>query len=484
LLKNNDLRFYPGKQHLQSVENILRLLGKNPPLMQQRILIVDDSTELCSLLSNYLKRENFETDEAYSAASALKLLEKNQYGLVICDYRLPDADGIDLIPKMKRLQPDTPIIIMTAYADVKISIRCIKLGALDYITKPIHHQEMLALVKDALTSGGTPAQQPAKAKATKSNYVWGNSPQSKRMLKNIELVAPTDMTVIVHGESGTGKEFVANAIHERSPRSGKQFVAIDCGSLTEELAGSELFGHIKGAFTGALQDKKGQFELANGGTLFLDEIGNLTYENQVKLLRVLQERKVRKVVATRTFRSMCASWWPPTKICKRPCAKGGSEKTCFHRLNEFSIQIDPLRERKQDIDIYVEHFLHMANESLSKQVKQVDDITYEKLRNYYWHGNIRELKNVMKRAVLLASSNEISVDCIPTEIVFGTHASLKPESGDNGAIVDLKSVVEEAEKKAIMQVLRETNFNKSDTAKRLKVDRKTLYNKMNQYGLV
>ena len=452
--------------------------------MPQHILIVDDSTELCSLLSNYLKRENFETDEAYSAASALKLLEKTQYGLVICDYRLPDADGTDLIPKMKRLQPDTPIIIMTAYADVKISIRCIKLGALDYITKPIHHQEMLALVKDALTSGGTTAQQPAKAKATKSNYVWGNSPQSKRMLKNIELVAPTDMTVIVHGESGTGKEFVANAIHERSPRSGKQFVAIDCGSLTEELAGSELFGHIKGAFTGALQDKKGQFELANGGTLFLDEIGNLTYENQVKLLRVLQERKVRKVGGDKDIQIDVRLVVATNEDLQEAVRQGRFREDLFHRLNEFSIQIDPLRERKQDIDIYVEHFLQMANESLSKQVKQVDDITYEKLRNYYWHGNIRELKNVMKRAVLLASTNEISVDCIPTEIVFGTNASLKPESGDNGAIVDLKSVVEEAEKKAIMQVLRETNFNKSDTAKRLKVDRKTLYNKMNQYGLV
>lgn len=452
--------------------------------MPQRILIVDDSTELCSLLSNYLKRENFETDEAYSAASALNLLEKTQYGLVICDYRLPDADGIDLIPKMKRLQPETPIIIMTAYADVKISIRCIRLGALDYITKPIHHQEMLALVKDALTSGGTTAQQPTKAMATKSNYVWGNSPQSKLMLKNIELVAPTDMTVIVHGESGTGKEFVANAIHERSPRSGKQFVAIDCGSLTEELAGSELFGHIKGAFTGALQDKKGQFELANGGTLFLDEIGNLTYENQVKLLRVLQERKVRKVGGDKDIQIDVRLVVATNEDLQEAVRQGRFREDLFHRLNEFAIQIDPLRERKQDIDIYVEHFLHMANESLGKQVKQVDDITYEKLRNYYWHGNIRELKNVMKRAVLLASSNEISVDCIPTEIVFGTHASLKPESGDNGAIVDLKSVVEEAEKKAIMQVLRETNFNKSDTAKRLKVDRKTLYNKMNQYGLV
>jgi two-component system, NtrC family, response regulator HydG len=452
--------------------------------MIKRILIIDDSTEMCSLLSNYLKREKYETDEAYSGAAGLKSMEKTTYGLVLCDYRLPDFDGIELIPRMKRLQPDTPIVIMTAYADVKTSIRCIRLGALDYITKPIHHQEMFTLVKDALSSRGISAQPVIPDKDKGIGYVWGSSPQSKRMLKNIELVAPTDMTVIIEGESGTGKEFVANAIHERSQRGSKQLVAIDCGSLTEELAGSELFGHVKGSFTGALQDKKGQFELANGGTLFLDEIGNLTYENQVKLLRVLQERKVRKVGGDKDTDIDVRLIVATNEDLPEAVRQGRFREDLFHRLNEFSIYIEPLRERKQDITTYVEHFLRLANESLGKQVRRVDDITAEKLRNYYWHGNIRELKNVMKRAVLLASSDEISVECIPTEIVFGTHASLRPDPTANGEITDLRSVVEEAEKKAILQVLRETNFNKSDTAKRLKVDRKTLYNKMNQYGLI
>jgi len=235
--------------------------------MIKRILIIDDSTEMCSLLSNYLQREKYETDEAYSGAAGLKHMEKTEYGLVLCDYRLPDFDGIELIPRMKRLQPDTPIIIMTAYADVKTSIRCIRLGALDYITKPIHHQEMFGLVKDALSSRGISAQPAKKDRPSGINYVWGGSPQSKRLLKNIELVAPTDMTVIIQGESGTGKEFVANAIHGHSKRSGKQFVAIDCGSLTEELSGSELFGHVKGAFSGATADRPGRFEAADGGTL-------------------------------------------------------------------------------------------------------------------------------------------------------------------------------------------------------------------------
>lgn len=452
--------------------------------MLQRILIIDDSIEMCALLSNYLKRENYQTDEAYSGASGMKLLEKTDYGLILCDYRLPDTDGIELIPRMRRIRPETPIIMMTAYADVKTSIRCIKLGALDYITKPIHHQEMFGLVKDALGKRGIPADAPKRPMSNGMDYVWGSSPQSQRMLKNIELVAPTDMTVIVQGESGTGKEYVANAIHGRSQRSDQQFVAIDCGALTEELAGSELFGHVKGAFTGALQDKKGQFELANGGTLFLDEIGNLTYENQVKLLRVLQERKVRRVGGDKDISIDVRLIVATNEDLQEAVRQGRFREDLFHRLNEFAIQIEPLRNRKDDIMTYVGHFLQKANESLGKKVRGVDDIAAEKLRNYYWHGNIRELKNVMKRAVLLAGSDEIGVECIPTEIVFGTHAGLRTETAANGEITDLRSVVEQAEKKAILQVLQETNFNKSDTAKRLKVDRKTLYNKMNQYGLI
>lgn len=457
--------------------------------MAQRILIIDDSMEICSLLANYLQRSGYETDEAYSGKNGLKLMDKHKYGLIFCDYRLPDFDGIDLIPELKAKQADVPIAIMTAYADVKIALKCIKLGAIDYVTKPIHHQEMLNIVKNTLGGGGESAVKGVKTKpvSTKGlDYVWGTSPLSKRMLKNIDLVAPTDMTVIVQGESGTGKEFVANAIHEKSQRVKGPFVAVDCGALTEELAGSELFGHVKGAFTGAINEKKGQFEIANGGTLFLDEIGNLSYENQVKLLRVLQERKVRKVGGDKDIEVDVRLIVATNEDLQAAVAEGKFREDLFHRLNEFMIPVEPLRNRKDDINVYINHFLSKANNDLNKNVSGVDDIAFEKLRNYYWHGNIRELKNVVKRAVLLASSDQIGVEEIPTEIVFGTQPSIASNGNGraNGRIEDLRSVVEEAEKGAIVQVLKETNFNKSETAKRLKVDRKTLYNKMNQYGLL
>lgn len=453
----------------------------------KKILIIDDNTEICSLLANYLQRKEYETDEAYTGKSALRLMEKNEYCLIFCDYRLPDFDGVDLLPELKKIRPETPIVIMTAYADVRTSIRCIKLGAMDYITKPIHHQEMFNLVKEAVEKKGvSPSSAPSKRvfKGSKKDYVWGTSPQAKRLLKNIDLIAPTDMTVVVLGESGTGKEYVANSIHEKSTRSGKPFVAVDCGSLTEELAGSELFGHVKGAFTGALQNKTGQFELAKGGTLFLDEIGNLSYENQIKLLRVLQEHKVRKVGGDKDIDIDVRLIVATNEDLQSAVAHGKFREDLYHRLNEFMIELEPLRNRKEDIHNYVNHFLVMANQQLNKNVTGVDDITYDKLRSYYWHGNIRELKNVIKRAVLLANSDEISVENIPTEIVFGSGTSTLVKPTDKKEVTSLKAVVEEAERAAIIQVLERTNFNKSETAKQLKVDRKTLYNKMNQYDLM
>lgn len=453
----------------------------------KKILIIDDNTEICALLANYLQRKDYETDEAYTGKSALKLMDKNEYVLIFCDYRLPDFDGIDLLPELKKIQPNVPVVIMTAYADVRTSIRCIKLGALDYITKPIHHQEMFNLVKEAVEDKGnssTPTTAKRAAKKSGKEYVWGGSSQSKRLLNNIDLIAPTDMTVIVLGESGTGKEYVANSIHEKSTRNGKPFVAVDCGSLTEELAGSELFGHVKGAFTGALQNKTGQFELANGGTLFLDEIANLSYENQIKLLRVLQERKVRKVGGDKDIDIDVRLIIATNEDLQAAVAKGKFREDLYHRLNEFVIQLEPLRNRKEDIHHYVDHFLVEANDQLNKTVNGVDDITYEKLRSYYWHGNIRELKNVIKRAVLLANSDMISVENIPTEIVFGSNVSALSSTNEKKEVTSLKSVVEEAERAAIMQVLERTSFNKTETAKQLKVDRKTLYNKMNQYDLM
>ncbi len=456
-------------------------------MAKPKILVVDDNTDICFMLSSYLKREGFETEEAYSGRSALKLLENYQFDLVFCDYRLPDIEGEDLFKEIKKRQPEAQVVIITAYADVKTAIRCMKMGALDYVTKPIHHQEVLLLVKQALnTKTSNKKNSVSKSKET-TKYVWGPSPQSKKLIKNIDLVAPTDMTVIIQGESGTGKEYVANSIHEKSDRKDKPFIAIDCGSLAEELAGSELFGHVKGAFTGAVNEKTGQFEIAKGGTLFLDEIGNLSYENQVKLLRVLQERKVRKVGGTKDIDIDVRLIVATNEDLQEAVENGDFREDIYHRLNEFMIRIDPLRNRPDDIDVYIDYFLDGANKALGKEVKKIDEITLGKLRSYFWHGNLRELKNVIKRAVLLANGNTITMECVPEEIVFGSTFSKAPNGNGgtvSGPIKDLKSVVEEAEKNAIMLVLQETSFNKSKAADRLDIDRKTLYNKMKQYNLI
>lgn len=455
-------------------------------MSKPRILVVDDNADICFVMSSYLKREGFQVEEAYSGRSALKLLENYKFDLVFCDYRLPDVEGEDLFKEIKKIQPDTEVVIITAYADVKTAIRCMKLGALDYVTKPIHHQEVLMLVKQATEGEKKTKKAPSKKTSkTSDKYVWGPSPQSKKLVKNIDLVAPTDMTVIIMGESGTGKEYVANSIHENSKRKDKPFVAIDCGSLAEELAGSELFGHVKGAFTGAIQDKTGQFELANGGTLFMDEIGNLSYENQVKLLRVLQERKIRKVGGGKDIEIDVRLIVATNEDLQEAVRKGDFREDIYHRLNEFVIKLDPLRNRVEDMDVYLKRFLEEANEALGKNVRKIDDITLDKLKGYYWHGNLRELRNVIKRAVLLANSDAITMECVPEEIIFGNHNTMDTSgSAANGMIKDLKSVVEEAEKNAIMVVLQQMSFNKSKTAERLDIDRKTLYNKMKQYDLL
>ncbi|MGE0637340.1 MAG: sigma-54-dependent transcriptional regulator [Bacteroidia bacterium] len=448
-----------------------------------KILVIDDNVDSCFILSSYLKKEKFETEEAYSGKSALKLIDKHNFDIAFCDYRLPDFDGIDLLKELKKKNPAMGVVIMTAYADVKIAIQCVRSGALDYITKPIHHQEMVLLIRQFLDKEDKKEQKPSSSKSTEK-YVWGKSPQSQKLLKSIELISPTDMSVIIHGESGTGKEYVAKAIHNLSKRKSKPFVAIDCGALSEELAASEMFGHIKGSFTGAVQDKTGQFEYAKGGTLFLDEIGNLSYENQIKLLRVLQERKIRKVGGNNDIdidvRLLVASNENLTEAARN----GKFREDLYHRLNEFMITIDPLRERKQDIKLYVEYFLQDANEALGKKVKEIDDLTYEKLMSYYWHGNLRELKNVVKRAVLVANSDVVTLECIPEEIMFG---SLKNETQNLNDIplnnFDLSTIVAEAEKRAILHVLSKVANNRSRAAEVLKVDRKTLYNKMKQYGI-
>lgn len=458
----------------------------------ERILIIDDDNDICLLLSKFLKKKGYEAAYENTGEEGIRQLKKKTTDLVLCDYRLPNENGLDILQKIKIVSPDTAVIMITGYSDVRVAVQTLKQGAYDYVTKPLYPDEILVTIKEAIRNQKDRSARDKTVEASKKKngrlsrkkYIVGKSNQSEIVQKHIDLIAPTDMSVIITGETGTGKEFVANAIHDKSKRNEYPFVAIDCGALPKELAGSELFGHMKGAFTGALADKKGSFELANGGTLFLDEIGNLSYENQIKLLRVLQERKIKRLGGIKDISIDVRIITAANNDLKEAVREGTFREDIYHRLNEFKIELSPLRERKADIMIFAEHFLRLANDQLDKSVEGFEDAVIEKFKDYYWHGNLRELQNVVKRAVLLTQKNKISIECLPAEIIspqyIPSDLGAQESSGD---ITNLKSVSENAERNAIISVLEKTGYNKTKAAEVLKIDRKTLYNKLKAYEI-
>ncbi|NVK62982.1 MAG: sigma-54-dependent Fis family transcriptional regulator [Flavobacteriales bacterium] len=456
-----------------------------------KILVIDDDLDICVLLKRFLKRNNFEVEIAHSGKKGLAAQKKDAFDVVLCDYRLPDMDGLEMIPALKQNDPDSEIIVITGYSDVRLAVKVMKMGAFEYVTKPIHQEEILANVKKAIEKRNSKSESSSKSTtkskksstkpAPKSKYIEGTGVQAQRLRKLISLVAPTDMTVVITGESGTGKEVTATHIHEASKRSDQPMVAVDCGALPKELAGSILFGHLKGSFTGALNDKIGHFEAANGGTLFLDEVGNLSYENQIKLLRVLQERKIQRIGESKSKNVDVRIIAATNEDLKAMVQEGKFREDLYYRLNEFSVELPSLRERKQDIVEIATFFMQEAAGEFEKEVNQIDDNVIAAFENYSWPGNIRELKNIMKRATLLASEQLIDLNTIPVEIQ--NPALYEFDEGDDSEILELRKVTERAEKKAILQALKKTGMNKSKTAELLKVDRKTLYNKINSFGI-
>ncbi|MEO8172700.1 MAG: sigma-54 dependent transcriptional regulator [Sediminibacterium sp.] len=505
-----------------------------------KILIIDDDLDMCRLLDRFLTRNNFDVKFAHSGKKALEELEKNTPDVILCDFRLEDTDGKDLLIQIKERTPRVPVIIITGYSDIKIAVEVIKHGAFDYITKPLFPEEILVTIKKAISLSGAPAgsvnviEQPAKEKSTRTQdsperkakhtgkYIFSESNEFRPILKQMDLVAPTNYSVIIYGESGSGKEAIAQEIHARSKRKNNPFIAIDCGALSKELAGSELFGHEKGSFTGALNQKIGNLELGNGGTVFLDEIANLPYDVQVSLLRVVQERKMRRLGGTKDIdleiRIIVASnekLWDETK-------RGRFREDLYHRFNEFSINVPPLRERKSDILLFAHFFLDNTNSELDKNVKGFRPEVENIFKTYSWPGNLRELKNVVKRSALLADGEWIDVTVLPFELV--NHSKLafdtvyrEPDTERKAAVPErtmqedtipvysqapeveekiteikhkpvevsshaLKAVSIDAEYEMIVQALKKANYNKSKAAKLLNVDRKTLYNKMKQYN--
>ncbi len=457
--------------------------------MPELILIIDDDKDLCKVLSTFLTKKDYTVEVAHTGEEGIKMLRDREFDLILCDYRLPDITGVEALRKIKVINPKAAVVIITGYSDVRTAVETFKYGASDYVTKPLYPDELLVTVKETIQKNkqrsGQVEKNEAEPKTTRSNhttdrFIKGTSPQSVTVQKHIELIAPADMSVIIHGETGTGKEFVAQSIHKLSGRADKPFIAIDCGALPKELAGSELFGHVKGSFTGAVNDKPGSFEIANGGTIFLDEIGNLSYENQIKLLRVIQERKIKRIGANKDTAIDVRILVATNEDLGKALKEGRFREDLYHRLNEFKISLLPLRERKEDILTFANHFLNNSNVSLNKEVEGFSQEVIDYFLNYEWYGNLRELNNVVKRSVLLTTGKMVEAESLPDEIT-------QPSADSDAAYVNddnmLKSVAGNAERQAILDALEKVNNNKSKAAAVLNIDRKTLYNKLKLYKI-
>src|SRR5690554_55733 len=470
-------------------------------MAKDTLLIIDDDVDICMLLKRFFERKGYQVRIAFKGAEGIEIVKKEKIDIVLTDFRLPDKDGFQILEEIKAIDHQIPIIVITGYSDVNQAVKVIRLGAYEYVTKPIFPEEIFLLVEDALkmqnkslplqeVNDDFPVVKPiSKTIPPQEGFLIPKSAYSKRVQQLIDVVSPTNMTVVITGESGTGKEVVARMIHNASKRKNGPFIPVDCGALPQELASSELFGHVKGAFTGATSDKKGSFELANGGTLFLDEIGNLSYENQVKLLRVLQERVIRKVGSEKDMPIDVRIIVATNEDLKLAMHKGTFREDIYYRVNEFKIELYPLRKNKEELSDFVQFFLKKSNDELSKSVDTIKDDAWEVLYNYPWPGNIRELKNTIKRAVLMAESNQLSLKDLPQEIVnpepvnWNNFSSSHVDDKEPLSLL-LKEVTAEAEKKAISKVLFLANNNKTKAAEILGIDRKTLYNKLNAYGLL
>ncbi|MFC6857942.1 sigma-54-dependent transcriptional regulator [Zunongwangia atlantica] len=444
-----------------------------------KILIVEDDVPFGTMLKTFLSKRGYEAELCFSGGDALKLITKTEFNLVLTDVRLPDNDGLDILKEVKSKNPSTQVIVMTSYAEISMAVQAMKDGAFDYVSKPFRPESILQTIENALNTEVVEQKKPgnkSKAKIDKvdasSQYIKGVSDASRKLNDYIELVAPTNMSVLITGESGTGKENVAKSIHHQSKRKDAPFIAVDCGAIPKEIASSEFFGHIKGSFTGAINDKTGHFKAANGGTLFLDEIGNLSYELQVQLLRALQERRIKPVGSNKEIEVDIRVVTATNEDLSQAVKDGEFREDLYHRLNEFSIKVPSLKDRKEDLMLFADHFLEEANTELEKEVVGFTDDAVEAFKNYSWPGNLRELKNMVKRAVLLTQDKLIPMKVLPHEI-----ATAEKSEEDYGLFKNKN------EEKLILEALEKTGGNKSKAARMLSIDRKTLYNKLKQYDI-
>ena len=441
-----------------------------------RILIVEDDVSFCDMLAKFLARKSYEITTAYSAEESLSKIEIATFDLIITDLRLPKYDGIELMQQFKKKFPAVPVILMTGYSDVNTAVKAMKNGASDYISKPFNPEEVLLVIENALhnfqNTNSIVLQKSSDNKVEKSEFLIGISTVSKKLSEYIQLVSPTDISVLIIGESGTGKEVIAKNIHNNSERKNQVFIAVDCGTIPKDLAASEFFGHLKGSFTGAISDKIGYFEAANGGTIFLDEIGNLSYDNQIQLLRALQERKIKPVGSTKEINVDVRVLSATNEDLKDTVKNGNFREDLYHRINEFSIESPALRTRGEDILLFADFFLEKANKQLNRNVIGFSSEVIQLFQSYFWPGNLREMQNCIKRATLLTKGDFIEKAVLPNDLF-----EIKSTKNDtNFSVFD-------NEKNLIINALSKTGNNKSETAKLLNINRKTLYNKLKLYNI-
>lgn len=471
------------------------------PEVMKEILLVEDDLTYSRIVKTFLEKNGFSIRTTTKVKDAQQLMTNTKFDLIIADFRLPDGTGMELLQWSKSVSPQTNVILITNYSDIRIAIKAMKLGAFEYIIKPINPDELLATVNESLNKADPKSIDSEvnlkqarpnlpEAPKSKSAYVLGNTLESKKLEKYIQLVAPTDLSILVLGETGTGKELISQRIHQFSKRNKKPFIPIDCGALPKELAGSELFGHVKGAFTGALDNKTGHFERANGGTVLLDEVGNLSYEVQIQLLRAIQERKIRKIGGDKEIEIDIRIIAATNNNLVYEIGKGKFREDLYHRLNEFTLNAIPLRERKSDLEYFALEFLKEGNARLDKNILGFSKEVWAIFFGYDWPGNLREFHNIIKRSVLLTSEGRIETDSLPADLLEDrTPLPNSPEASSthtplvNSASTHYKSQWEEQEKNLIQKMLVDTKYNKAKTARILKMDRKTLYSKMDKFGL-
>ncbi len=434
----------------------------------RKVLIVDDDTSFGMMVKGYLKKNDLEATLSGSFSNAKTLIDKEHFDLILTDYRLPDGTGLDVLRYARKVLSSVPVVLITAYSDIRVAVSAIKEGAFEYITKPVNAQELLHVVREAGKSDQT-------SNVSQSDYIFGVGPESRKMEEYIKLVAPTEVAVLIQGESGTGKEYVARRIHDLSRHADAPFVAVDCGALTTEIASSELFGHVKGSFTGAIDNKKGHFESVGKGTIFLDEVGNLGYEVQVKLLRAIQERKAHSVGSNTEFKIEARILAASNDDLRNNALSGNFREDLYHRLNEFTITVPPLRLRDDELMMFANHFMGLASSEFNKNISAFSDEVLDIFKRYEWPGNLRELRNVVRRSVLLSQGNIIEKSVIPGE--------LSDNGGNSSLSGSFSEIRNETEKQLIVETLNKVKHNKSKAANLLGIDRKTLYNKLQKFNI-